>query len=139
MKTPATVRPTTRPTPRPRPRSTRRQTSAVPRGPAAPGPSPDVPEGLRLLFNALQSDELREYHGFVDPSPYLRVYAALQVRGGDPHVFVPALTAAIHDEFGTPPGDESTVVELSMVGGFWAGVATAWFAMQAFNGQGGAR
>ena len=104
-----------------------------------------VPDGLRAVFSALQSDGYRDVHVASTPEAFLDVPPALaRVGQQDTRAFTEALAAAANREFpgggfgpdGTQPASECP--EVLALSAFWAGVAACWYVMTAINGKGGA-
>jgi hypothetical protein len=121
------------------PQNTRKRTTKKAERPA--------PAGLRLLFEALQNADFRSHYGWTYPDAFLGVPAAMRAVSEESGYieFDTALKAAITKECpgGTwGPEGRSLAVEVpdvAMLGGFWAGVTVAWFAMRDLQGHGGGR
>jgi hypothetical protein len=120
-------------------KTTRKRTKKTPAKPA--------PAGLRLLFEALQNADFRSHYGWTYPEAFLGVPAAMRAVSEESGYveFDAALKAAITKEYPGDqwgPGGDITAAEepgTAMLGGFWAGVTVAWFAMRDLQGHGGER
>ncbi len=97
-----------------------------------------VPLGLRAIFEAMQTDAYRTFHGPTTPEAFCAIPAALLNPRAE--AFNEALRAAADREFECPADDPAhDSVELMSISSFWAGVAACWYYTNAINGRDGGR
>lgn len=101
-----------------------------------------VPAGLNLLFQSLQPMEFTGVHGWTTPEAFLDVVDSTTRNSKS---LDDAIREACNREYpgrGFGPGGDQAASEcpdVVAIAGFWSGVATAWFAMRALQGNGAAR
>ena len=104
-----------------------------------------TPIGLRALFDAMQGQDFRSFYGTTTPEAFLDVPRMLVWDERTPKAFKDALAQAAEREYPGgkwgPNGDQlaSECADVAILAGFWSGVATCWYYMNAINGKDGGR